>query len=400
MAPMMKKPASQGLAQVIKKKPSDNIARMIKKKPSGNMKTMDDIDMVKKKPAGQSADDHQVVTEAALLQLDGTSTEKVGEWLDTLKDTEQQKLWKRYENDRLKNGEHEMYKNVTTGTGGKKIARDLLKIWVKSGCNSKAATYQKNITSIASSTKRGTSDMWQPLHYMLNHRYGPKQLKAMVASHAILVRRNPRDPRFPEFLDTTDYMNSSTEQSKVRAATIKDKALWEDFEMLTKMENTGQQIQFLKGEPEEAALGASEVVDVALGKKWKNTDLTGLELRQNSQEFGAGSVASESSNLIKVIEDAESVITSAKAGETNKMKVSLAKAKMVISSAKNQLQVACASNKKLASKVVDRMKELNQVETALEKASSGVVTKPSTSKAIIVKAASVAKSCFKLMYHE
>ena len=83
MAPMMKKPASQRLALVIKKK------------PSGNMKTMDDIDMVKKKPAGQreSADDHQVVTEAALLQLDGTSTEKVGEWLDTLKDTEQQTLW-------------------------------------------------------------------------------------------------------------------------------------------------------------------------------------------------------------------------------------------------------------------------------------------------------------------
>ena len=133
MAPMMKKPASQGLAQVIKKKPSGNIARMIKKKPAGQR---------------ESADDHQVVTEAALLQLDGTSTEKVGEWLDSLKDTEQQKLWKRYENDRLKNGEHEMYKNVTTGTGGKKIARDLLKIWVKSGCNSKAATYQKNITSI------------------------------------------------------------------------------------------------------------------------------------------------------------------------------------------------------------------------------------------------------------
>ena len=105
MAPKMSKPAAT--ASVLKS--------TIKKRPAGT---------------GSAAD---VLSQAALLRLENASDAKITSFLDELSDKEGQRLWKSFEQCRKSEHSDEQYRAVTSGTGGKRVAKSLLKVYIKSG---------------------------------------------------------------------------------------------------------------------------------------------------------------------------------------------------------------------------------------------------------------------------
>ncbi len=59
--------------------------------------------------------------------IEDVSPAQVQAWLEKLQDKDQQRLWKRFESNRLEEGTQQEYKAATSGTGKIKVARNLLK---------------------------------------------------------------------------------------------------------------------------------------------------------------------------------------------------------------------------------------------------------------------------------
>ena len=179
-------------------------ARKVTKKPAAA--TIFPQDVLKRPSGPKCLNDDEVITQAALPQLEDQPVAKIGAWLDGFSDTEQQRLWKKYQANREYEGTDDNYRVLTKGTGGKTLSKALLKVWISSGCATKGKVYQTHVAKISNITKRGQLDQWQPLAWM-STKYGTRELKARVVAGSIQVRRNPLDPRFPEFLDQSEYLD-------------------------------------------------------------------------------------------------------------------------------------------------------------------------------------------------
>ena len=181
-------------------------APKVTKKPSAATKTIFPQGVLKR-PSGNSGpkclNDAGVITQAALLQLEDQPGDKIGAWLYGFSDTEQQRLWKKYQANGEYEGTGDNHRVLTKGAGGKTLSKALLKVWISSGCTTKGKVYQTHVAKISNITKRGQLDQWQPLAWM-STKYGTRELKARVVAGSVQVRRNPLDPRFPEFLDQSD----------------------------------------------------------------------------------------------------------------------------------------------------------------------------------------------------
>ena len=223
-------------------------AQSMKKLNNTVTKTRQIMNNAMKKPA-KKEDEKTALTSFALGKLGGCSDKKVEDFLETLDDKEQMRLWKTFERNRELEGENVPYKKVTSGMGKISKSRQLLKIWIQSGGTTRNALYQEAFMDISSSHEKGRTEIWQPLHYMLNHKFGMKELKARVLSGSIAIRANPKDPRFAEFCEETEFVKKSV--CRTNTLHVKGKGaemVWTDFDHLQKMDiEADHDVRFANG---------------------------------------------------------------------------------------------------------------------------------------------------------
>ena len=104
--------------------------------------------VVLKKPTNKTVQGYATLTEATLAKLEGASDNKIQQLLLKLSDKEQMCLWKKFENQRKQDGTDEQYRKVVAGTGTKKKANACLKVFLKTGGNTKDAMFQDLVTRV------------------------------------------------------------------------------------------------------------------------------------------------------------------------------------------------------------------------------------------------------------
>jgi hypothetical protein len=355
------------------------------------------------------------ITEASLKKLQGQSVDKIATFLENFPASEQQRLWKQYQTNRLTEGTDDVYRNLTNVPGGKKMSKTMLKIWISGGCTTKGQVYQNHLTKISDTEHKGSKAIWQPLQMMIT-KYGVPELKARVDSGSIKVRRNEGDPRFPEFLDVSQYSDSRTTTEKSKDIQAKGKADWSDFNCLANIANKRQRLQFQEGDDTHAdessvqiAFGAgkkgTQGADAGPGKLSLDWWPAGNE--EDARSGGAsGSGAtpplkapslsgSQSSSILKVIADAK-FLAGTKDIDQNKLMIAVLKAKGACSTVLGQLEQKSVGNNKFKKQCFGKIGALNSHLKAFEKAASRNM-KAAAVKQLVNKAATIAKSCSKLI---
>ena len=104
--------------------------------------------VVLKKPASKMVQGYATLTEATLAKLEGAFDDKIQQFLVKLPDKEQMCLWKKFENQRKQDGTDDQYRKVVAGTGMKKKANACLKVFLKTGGNTKDAMFQDLVTRV------------------------------------------------------------------------------------------------------------------------------------------------------------------------------------------------------------------------------------------------------------
>ena len=82
---------------------------------------------------GAKDKDMKALTEGALLRVRGASDDAIERWINSLSDSKQQLLWKKYEHARKSEHTQEQYQNATQGAGQLQKKRSLLRIWLRTG---------------------------------------------------------------------------------------------------------------------------------------------------------------------------------------------------------------------------------------------------------------------------
>ena len=190
---------------------------------------------VMKKPASKQAEGYASLTEATLAKLEGASDAKIEEFLLKLSDKEQMCLWKKFESQRKQDGTDEQYRKAVAGHGSRKKSVKCLKVYLKTGGNTKDALFQDLVTKVSGTRGFEEKSVWQPLNYMLQ-KFGMKELKARVLAGTIECRKNPHDPRFPEFREFLESSSRAVLHEKSTEVNMKKKATLKDFNAIANMD--------------------------------------------------------------------------------------------------------------------------------------------------------------------
>jgi hypothetical protein len=220
--------------------PMKAVQKSAMKKPSPKAGSSSTGSNVVKRPATKALDSHVILTEAAIAKLEGASDDKIEEFLVKLSDKEQMSLWKKFEHQRKQDGTDDQYRKAVSGCGMKKKANHCLKVYLKTGGNTKDVLFQDLVTKVYSSTALQEKNTWQPLNYMLQ-RYGMKELKARVLAGTIDCRPNPHDPRFPEFRELLESSSRNITQENTTQVKGTRKATSQEFFALANMKLDGMQ---------------------------------------------------------------------------------------------------------------------------------------------------------------
>ena len=220
--------------------PMKAVKKSAMKKPSAKAGSSSTGSNVVKRPATKALDSHVIFTEAAIAKLEGASDDKIEEFLVKLSDKEQMSLWKKFEHQRKQDGTDDQYRKAVSGCGMKKKANHCLKVYLKTGGNTKDVLFQDLVTKVYSSTALQEKNTWQPLNYMLQ-RYGMKELKARVLAGTIDCRPNPHDPRFPEFKELLESSSRNITQENTTQVKGTRKATSQEFFALANMKLDGMQ---------------------------------------------------------------------------------------------------------------------------------------------------------------
>lgn len=219
---------------------------------------------VMKKPASKANVGYESLTEATLAKLEGASSDKIEEFLVKLSDKEQMCLWKKFEAQRKQDGTDEQYRKAVAGCGMKKKSLNCLKVYLKTGGNTKDALFQDLVTRVYATKDFEEKSVWQPLNYMLQ-RYGMKELKARVLAGTIECRKNPHDARFPEFRELLESSSRKITHENTSQVKTSKKATSKDFFALANMDLQDMHaIQFAEEEEEPESTDA--VVKSFFGK--------------------------------------------------------------------------------------------------------------------------------------
>ncbi|CAE7360520.1 unnamed protein product [Symbiodinium sp. CCMP2456] len=214
--------------------------------------------------------DNQALTEAALAQLENKDPQYVSEYIQNLGDKEQMRLWKKFEADRKSTGEHDAYVMATQGVGSKKKAKRRLQQQVD--------TYMEHMAKFSTSHVKGNKAVWQPLHFMLNMKYGARELKAKK--------------------ETQKMMQHS------------GKCTWTDFKVLHDLENGKQHLrfEFPAEDPKKKTDEADEHLTPLIGNK-KNHQFDDYGF---GKAGAAGSAASQAftadSKALRALENCEGLV--------------------------------------------------------------------------------------------
>ena len=103
---------------------------------------------VVKRPASKASESHVILTEAAIAKLEGASDDKIQEFLVKLSDKEQMSLWKKFEHQRKQDGTDDQYRKAVAGCGMKKKTNHCLKVYLKTGGNTKDVLFQDLVTKV------------------------------------------------------------------------------------------------------------------------------------------------------------------------------------------------------------------------------------------------------------
>lgn len=223
--------------------PMKAVKKSAMKKPSlkaGSSTDQAQKSNVVKRPASKASAGHVILTEAAIAKLEGASDDKIQEFLVKLSDKEQMSLWKKFEHQRKQDGTDDQYRKAVSGCGMKKKANHCLKVYLKTGGNTKDALFQDLVTKVYSSTALQEKNTWQPLNYMLQ-RYGMKELKARVLAGTIDCRQNPHDSRFPEFRELLESSSRNITHENTTQVKGTRKATSQEFFALANMNLDGMQ---------------------------------------------------------------------------------------------------------------------------------------------------------------
>ena len=220
--------------------PMKAVKKSAMKKPSAKAGNSSTGSNVVKRPATKALDSHVILTEAAIAKLQGASDDKIEEFLVKLSDKEQMSLWKKFEHQRKQDGTDDQYRKAVSGCGMKKKANHCLKVYLKTGGNTKDVLFQDLVTKVYSSIALQEKNTWQPLNYMLQ-RYGMKELKARVLAGTIDCIPNPHDPRFPEFKELLESSSRNITQENTTQVKGTRKATSQEFFALANMKLDGMQ---------------------------------------------------------------------------------------------------------------------------------------------------------------
>ena len=348
--------------------------------------------VVAKKPATKPVDQGGALTEFALKRLEGQSDRKVEEFLDDLEDKEQMRLWKKFESTRKEEGTHDEWKMVTSGAGKHKTSRAMLKVFIQAGLTTKSPLYQDAFAKVSTKLSAGTTKKWQPLHYMLQHKYGIRELKARVLAGTIAIRACPDDARFPEFCEVNAWADerSSKETSTTIQSHRMQGASWEDFSAL-------QQVEVSKGNELTFGVRSGDEDPLAL-TGWTPTKSPRPSPSPSppaSRSAGGSCGASVSSMIIANISNSEALLTKS---DPKDLRLALIKCKGAFGTLISNLeeQSLTAGSKKASKPVIEAIKNCKATEKALNKPAVQNF-KPGQLKLLVGKAAKLARKSSELL---
>ncbi len=307
------------------------------------------------------------------------------EFLDELQDKEQVRLWKKFEATRKEEGSQDEREMVTGGAGKVKTSRSLLKVFIQAGLTTKSPLYQDAFAKVSTKLSAGKTKVWQPLHYMLQHKFGLKELKARVLAGTIAIRACPEDSRFPEFCEVSSLADERT--SKETSTTIQSHkmqgASWEDFSALQQVElSAGSELTF-------GARGGAEDPLALTGwtpNRPRPSPSPSPPASRSAAALGVGSVASA---IVANIANSEALITRT---DPKDVRLALIKCKGAFSSLVASLEEKSlnAESKKESKQFELALKECKETQKALNK--PGVQSfKPGQMKLMVTKAAKLAR---------
>jgi hypothetical protein len=135
-------------------------------------------------------------------QIDSIPTEKVEAFLSTLNTKESQSLYKKFEAERMSNGQDAKYKDCTKGAGGVTTSKALMKCFVSDKLRL-GQSYTSCLAKITVSRSQGTKAEWLSLA-TVQKRHGD-DLQKLVRAKAIQVRRHPMAQDVLQFRDVREY---------------------------------------------------------------------------------------------------------------------------------------------------------------------------------------------------
>ena len=363
--------------------------------PSPSMKIM----KVMKKPSKQAgkpqAHGSGGLTEEALASLEGATDSKVDKFLDGLAGNDQNYLWKKFERNRIVEGTQNEYQEHTSGMGSREKRNKLLKVWLQGGQSTKNSLWQDSLFKIKSIRSHGTTETWQPLHYMLTHKYGKAELKARVEMGTIKIRASPEDARFPEFCEVNNFTEKRTTKSgEINIKPKEQKIEWNDFERLQNLEaDCNDQIGWGNGPPPEKVDPLALTGWGSKGKKTITDDKTSNPspsptrgvTRGNSSDIGsqAKSVASQ---ILANLLNSESLAAKKSPEDSRK---ALVKVRGTVAKLLSELEEAFVEKPKDKT-LTKAVKEVAMVDACLRKKSVDKL-KPGQLEKLVKKSAKVCK---------
>lgn len=264
-------------------------------------KGTDADDQVMKKPSSKGKLMYESLTEATLAKLEGASNDKIEQFLVKLSDKEQMCLWKKFESQRKQDGTDGQYRTAVSGCGMKKKSLTCLKAYLKTGGNTKDALFQDLVTKVYATKAHEEKEVRQPLNYMLQ-RYGMKELKARVLAGTIDCRKNPYDPRFPEFRELLESSSRKiTHENSSQVKTTK-KASSKDFYALANMDL--QELQTLQFADEDDDPETSDAVVKSCFGKGPGSACKDLPVKDEPEKDGDGDQFFKDLETASAVEDA------------------------------------------------------------------------------------------------
>ena len=219
-----KKPAGQHGGKGLLKKPAKAVPEAEKLAEEGEEEEVfSDDEVVNPKVTAKNLKTHQQLLDAKLC-----SAKEVDKALSKLPPNEAQVLWKKFEKQRQLAGADGTYKDVTKGLGSQEKKHQLLRSFILDK-GSIGKNYKTAMLAFESTEEKGGEVKFNTWKQQVD-KHGKNEAVARLKAGTMKFRKSPTDPRFFEFLDSTEYHKwSQTKKRRTEYSTDKHKAIKDDW---------------------------------------------------------------------------------------------------------------------------------------------------------------------------